>query len=134
MKIRLEIDTEGCEPRHRELVIPLGPFTENEREKIMPTPITILDNQHFAIGPVTAQDKAKQPVALAGPVSFVSSDVSLLTVASPGDGTAVATAVGPAGSATITVSDTDLSFDIDVTISPSPEFTLNVPLGTPADN
>lgn len=95
--------------------------------------ITISDSQQFSLGPVTGADKRGNPTPLAGPVSFASSDTSLLAVTDNGDGTATAAAVGPLGNAQVTVSDTVDTAVVDVTIIAGAETGLNVALGTPTE-
>ncbi len=133
LHVSLEFDIGPC-GRKRRLCVPLGPFSEQEGALTpMGQSVTITDSQKFKIGPVTAVDAKGNPASLGGPLTFASSDTSLLTVTDNGDGSAEASAVGPLGNAQVTVSDTVETAVVDVTVIGGAEAGLSVALGTPEE-
>jgi len=91
------------------------------------------DNQQVDLT-VQESDTAGNPVVV-DEVSFASSDEAIVTLVDNGDGTAVATAVGPLGTATVTATDANdnLTGTLDIEIVTEAATAMLIQPGTPSE-
>lgn len=135
LKLNLIITgTVEMEPDHN-LNVPFGPVTTIRSFTKMPNPTLVMtDIQKATIGPATALDAANNSVPLAGPLTFTSGDITIITVTPSPDGlSADIVTTGKLGTVQVIVTDGVATFVLDISVVASQEALLSIPVGSPVN-